>query len=524
MQVKMIWKMTAFLCALMLLFGAVSTWSYLPVSAETTTPETGRILGYDENGDIVYGTYVFDSETGTMTVQADDGVKMELLGTNNYYLRSNDEIEIVIVGEGIVGLDDGMFDDCINLREIYAEHNDLKTIGAAFSFADSLELVRLGKCTVDTTSAFYSAKDGFTLYGYTGSGADMLYNADYTFISLGAYGSTGDNFTWEYDYDTKTLTFTGSGAMSGALEDMLWRSADFATEIETVVLPEGITEISNYAFNGCTGIKNVNLPESLTYIGFGAFSGCVNLTQIDLPESQELALGSYSFSNTGLTSVYIPQNCTYYTLSDGQTWIAGSFFQGCSNLTSVTVASPAVGTQMFQACPSLTTVTLEEGVETIENNAFSSCPELAEINFPSTLKSIGSQAFYSDTSLTDLTFQSGLESIGDQAFDACYRIHDVVLPDTVTSFGEDCFIWNASGIRIYAPYGSAAIEYAQTQGISPVPEGHDINSDRTYNILDIMTEAQVAVGKSTVEAADFNEDGRINVLDVMVMVRHLIDL
>lgn len=521
MQAKMIWKMTAFLCALMLLFGAVSTWSYLPVSAETTTPETGRILGYDENGDIVYGTYVFDSETGTMTVQADDGVKMELLGTNNYYLRSNDEIEIVIVGEGIVGLDDGMFDDCINLREIYAEHNDLKTIGAAFSFADSLELVRLGKCTVDTTSAFYSAKDGFTLYGYTGSGADMLYNADYTFISLGAYGSTGDNFTWEYDYDTKTLTFTGSGAMSGALEDMLWRSADFATEIETVVLPEGITEISNYAFNGCTGIKNVNLPDSLTYIGFAAFSGCINLTQIDLPESQELALDSYAFSGTGLTSVYVPANCRFHA-DDGVPAI--SIFEGCANLTEATIAVPALPTQMFNACSSLTTVTLLEGVEEIGQGAFGNCRELVEISFPSTLKSIGYQAFYGDISLTDLTFQSGLESIGDQAFDACYRIHDVVLPDTVTSFGEDCFIWNASGIRIYAPYGSAAIEYAQTQGISPVPEGHDINSDRTYNILDIMTEAQVAVGKSTVEAADFNEDGRINVLDVMVMVRHLVDL
>ena len=522
MQEKMIWKMTAFLCALMLLFGAVSTWSYLPVSAETTTPETGRIYGVDQSGNTAYGTYTFDPETGTMTVQADPGVKMEL--DYNEKLVENNEIQVVIVGEGITALTDSVFSWCNNLREVYAEHEDLKQIDSAFTACPNIELVRLGKCTVNIRSNSFRSSDGMTMYGYSGSGADAIPNIDYTFISLGGYGAAGENFTWEYSSSTKTLTFTGSGAMSGYLEDMLWRSADFATEIETVVLPEGITEISNYAFNGCTGIKNVNLPESLTYIGFGAFSGCVNLTQIDLPESQELALGSYAFSNTGLTSVYIPQNCTYYTLSDGQTWIAGSFFQGCSNLTSVTVASPVVGTQMFQACPSLTTVTLEEGVETIENNAFSSCPELTEINFPSTLKSIGSQAFYSDISLTDLTFQSGLESIGDQAFDACYRIHDVVLPDTVTSFGEDCFIWNASGIRIYAPYGSAAIEYAQTQGISPVPEGHDINSDRTYNILDIMTEAQVAVGKSTVEAADFNDDGRINVLDVMVMVRHLVDL
>lgn len=515
----MIWKMTAFLCALMLLFGAVSTWSYLPVSAETTTPETGRIYGVDQSGNTAYGTYTFDSETGTMTVQADPGVKMEL--DYNEKLVENNEIQVVIVGEGITALTDSIFSWCNNLREVYAEHEDLKQIDSAFTACPNIELVRLGKCTVNIRSNSFRSSDGMTMYGYSGSGADAIPNIDYTFISLGGYGAAGENFTWEYSSSTKTLTFTGSGAMSGYLEDMLWRSADFATEIETVVLPEGITEISNYAFNGCTGIKNVNLPDSLTYIGFAAFSGCINLTQIDLPESQELALDSYAFSGTGLTSVYVPANCRFHA-DDGVPAI--SIFEGCANLTEATIAVPALPTQMFNACSSLTTVTLLEGVEEIGQGAFGNCRELVEISFPSTLKSIGYQAFYGDISLTDLTFQSGLESIGDQAFDACYRIHDVVLPDTVTSFGEDCFIWNASGIRIYAPYGSAAIEYAQTQGISPVPEGHDINSDRTYNILDIMTEAQVAVGKSTVEAADFNEDGRINVLDVMVMVRHLIDL
>lgn len=515
----MIWKMTAFLCALMLLFGAVSTWSYLPVSAETTTPETGRIYGVDQFGNTAYGTYTFDSETGTMTVQADPGVKMEL--DYNEKLVENNEIQVVIVGEGITALTDSIFSWCNNLREVYAEHEDLKQIDSAFTACPNIELVRLGKCTVNIRSNSFRSSDGMTMYGYSGSGADAIPNIDYTFISLGGYGAAGENFTWEYSSSTKTLTFTGSGAMSGYLEDMLWRSADFATEIETVVLPEGITEISNYAFNGCTGIKNVNLPDSLTYIGFAAFSGCINLTQIDLPESQELALDSYAFSGTGLTSVYVPANCRFHA-DDGVPAI--SIFEGCANLTEATIAVPALPTQMFNACSSLTTVTLLEGVEEIGQGAFGNCRELVEISFPSTLKSIGYQAFYGDISLTDLTFQYGLESIGDQAFDACYRIHDVVLPDTVTSFGEDCFIWNASGIRIYAPYGSAAIEYAQTQGISPVPEGHDINSDRTYNILDIMTEAQVAVGKSTVEAADFNEDGRINVLDVMVMVRHLVDL
>jgi hypothetical protein len=50
------------------------------------------------------------------------------------------------------------------------------------------------------------------------------------------------------------------------------------TNITSVKLPSGITEIGEYAFAGCTNLRLINIPATVTTIGRLAFSGCPNLT------------------------------------------------------------------------------------------------------------------------------------------------------------------------------------------------------------------------------------------------------
>ena len=54
---------------------------------------------------------------------------------------------------------------------------------------------------------------------------------------------------------------------------------------ETVVIPDGITEISDDAFNCCHNLKNITIPDSVTKIGEGAFSVCIGLTNITIPKN-----------------------------------------------------------------------------------------------------------------------------------------------------------------------------------------------------------------------------------------------
>lgn len=45
-------------------------------------------------------------------------------------------------------------------------------------------------------------------------------------------------------------------------------------KVTDLVIPDGVTNIGDYAFVGCTGLKSVTVPESVEYIGRYAFSAC----------------------------------------------------------------------------------------------------------------------------------------------------------------------------------------------------------------------------------------------------------
>jgi hypothetical protein len=52
------------------------------------------------------------------------------------------------------------------------------------------------------------------------------------------------------------------------------------TSLETIVLPEGLTDISNYAFEGCSKLKNITIPASVVLIEDRPFWSCYSIENI----------------------------------------------------------------------------------------------------------------------------------------------------------------------------------------------------------------------------------------------------
>ncbi|MEC8461316.1 MAG: leucine-rich repeat domain-containing protein [Pseudomonadota bacterium] len=75
------------------------------------------------------------------------------------------------------------------------------------------------------------------------------------------------------------------------IQDLLESSSDPTT----LVVPDGITKIPDYACSGIKSLKQVMLPDSCVMIGKGAFMDCEQLTTCHLPDSLEF-IGDKAFA------------------------------------------------------------------------------------------------------------------------------------------------------------------------------------------------------------------------------------
>lgn len=66
--------------------------------------------------------------------------------------------------------------------------------------------------------------------------------------------------------------------------------------INNITIPDSVTSIGSYTFEGCTSLTSITIPDSVTSIGSGAFSGCKGLTSIEIPDSVT-SIGNSAFDN-----------------------------------------------------------------------------------------------------------------------------------------------------------------------------------------------------------------------------------
>ncbi|MBP5413478.1 MAG: leucine-rich repeat protein, partial [Bacteroidales bacterium] len=111
-------------------------------------------------------------------------------------------------------------------------------------------------------------------------------------------GTCGDNATWTYDTENKTLTISGTGAINdfkygSATASPPWKAYD---DIQTIIIENGITRIGNHSFPKLANLTSVTISPSVTSIGEYAFWNCPSLS-ITIPSTVTTIEGTDTFGD-----------------------------------------------------------------------------------------------------------------------------------------------------------------------------------------------------------------------------------
>ena len=281
-----------------------------------------------------------------------------------------------------------------------------------------------------------------------------------------ASGTWGDNITWELT-DDGTLTLSGEGQVDeNRYEPYPWK--EYADQIISVVLEEGITNVPVSAFNQCFALTSVTLPDTLTEIGNSAF-GETGLTTIDIPVGVT-RIGITAFSSSKLTEIVLPE---------GLLELGHGVFYGCEDLKSAYLPDSLekIGMNLFSNCTALETANIPKNLEYVPDAMFNGCPSLKEIEIPEGIEGMYMSNF-SNSGLVSVTIPSSMKTM-ISAFGYCMDLEEIIFLGDAPEMNGGCFrdvtatafypagnaTWTADVMQDYGgtitwiPYGDVEKEY-----------------------------------------------------------------
>ena len=323
-------KMLGMFLATVLMFGAFDVTYGASIENTVTAQSTSAIIVKSgECGDNV--TYTLDSD-GLLKISGSGNMNDYYIGSSPFYL--NKDIKEIVIGDGVTSIGDcaflgcssltsieipdgvtsigmSVFDSCSSLTSIeipvgvtslkdfvFYGCSSLTSItmpegltsigGGAFQSCSSLTSIAIpAGVTSIGESAFKDCIKLNTIYCYKNSTADKY--TDYPSIAKKVYLDDATTTAFTFNSSTGTITgYSGSekvvnipsnigGVYVKAIGENAFKNN---TDIETVIIPEGVNSIEDFAFYKCTGLKYIFIPESVTSVSEDGFYRCgaLNIT------------------------------------------------------------------------------------------------------------------------------------------------------------------------------------------------------------------------------------------------------
>lgn len=157
--------------------------------------------------------------------------------------------------------------------------------------------------TVDTDTGVLTISKGEK---YEGEGGWLSRCPDYD------AGVTHDYDTeWEDGYGVSCEKNVENTAIFGGDNREDWHK--YSSQITSIVVEEGVTEIGNAAFRKLSNVTSVSLPTTLTTVGLEAFRGCSKLDSIYIPKNVCTLKDRWATDCSELSVIEIdPENQCYF--------------------------------------------------------------------------------------------------------------------------------------------------------------------------------------------------------------------
>lgn len=307
-----------------------------------------------------------------------------------------------------------------------------------------------------TTEDFYFMRDSMAILEAINLKESKVVNVKYvgekTQDDIIPYSAFKEKKTLSHFSFPEKITYIGPFAfcntsLSGALiiPDEVTEISDYAfqgTLIGSVAFSPRLNRITGYAFDNCTSLTGtLALPETLTYIGYSAFNNCSLAGELHLPNNLEeigrmafrsagsfvgnlripdkiKTIPAYAFSDCGFTGQLDLNNAVEFGLCA----FSGCLFGGDLIIPEGTIEIP--GSFLNSSRGRLNSIVLPKTLRRIGDSAFSGQSRLRNISISEGLVSIGVSAFYM-TDLVSLELPSTIQTINKDAFRACFILSNI---------------------------------------------------------------------------------------------------
>ena len=242
-----------------------------------------------------------------------------------------------------------------------------------------------------------------------------------------------------------------------------------STKLNSIVIPNSVTSIGEYAFRYMNNLKEISIPDSVTVLGSEALFRTPSLTALWIPASvTEIGSDCFGWCSKLKTIEIDPENPVYEMR--GSLLVNKKENMVCYHLDvdAGTVEVPegieSLQAAAFQDSLRVKEIIIPDTVKSIGRNAFAYCPAMTAVRLPNGLQTIESFTFQYCKTLKSVTIPEGVTEIGICAFESCSALTEVIIPASVTNIDATAFT-KCNRVVCKVVEGSYAQKFCEKNGI-----------------------------------------------------------